>query len=418
MQDIDQNMDDLFRKAADHYPLKINDSRWDELAAVINRSQVNKPLVKKSITGKYIGLLLLFAALLLTDGIIVSFTRGNNAIQTIHSSLESKTNPASVFKNEEKDPSKKEEKLRPLTKRYESLAFQVVSNYSTEINAKERITFQSKNFIGVDNQSKMPAGKITGNNNTLVANKLGIETIYTKDVKTIEKNIDPVINPGKEALVKNEEPVTNAIKKRISLSRPMMGLYIGLVAGPLIDEVKNQGLKKTGYSGGMIAGYQLSKHVAVETGILFASKPYFSTGKYFSMDKITNAMPAGMQVLSLEGKNKVWELPLKLKYDFFNRNKRNFFATAGITSSVMTYEKNNYLVNMNGSQQTMISSYKNKSRSLISTFDISAGYELKTGNSNKLRIEPYIQIPLKGMGIGSMPMISTGLRLGITKFTN
>ena len=80
-------------------------------------------------------------------------------------------------------------------------------------------------------------------------------------------------------------------------------------------------------------------------------------------------------------------------------------------------DKNNYLVSMNGSQQTMISSYKNKSRSLAASFDISAGYEHKIGKSNYMRIEPYIQIPLKGMGVGSMPMISSGLRIGITKFT-
>ena len=73
---------------------------------------------------------------------------------------------------------------------------------------------------------------------------------------------------------------------------------------------------------------------------------------------------------------------------------------------------------MNGAQQTMISSYKNKSRSLAATLDISAGYEHKLGKSNYFRVEPYVQIPLKGMGVGSMPMISSGLRIGITKFTN
>ncbi|HJS55404.1 MAG TPA: hypothetical protein VJ765_12700, partial [Chitinophagaceae bacterium] len=84
----------------------------------------------------------------------------------------------------------------------------------------------------------------------------------------------------------------------------------------------------------------------------------------------------------------------------------------------ITYEKNNYLVEMSGVQQTMNGAYKNKSRSLAATFDISAGYEHKIGKSNYFRIEPYIQFPLKGMGVGSMQMISTGLRIGVTKFTN
>ena len=129
-------------------------------------------------------------------------------------------------------------------------------------------------------------------------------------------------------------------------------------------------------------------------------------------------MPSGMDILSLEGANHTLEIPVKIKYDFLHGDKSNFFSSAGITSYIMTHEKNDYLVTMNGVQQTMISSYKNKSRSFAATLDISAGYEHKIGRSNYFRIEPYIQIPLKGMGVGSMQMVSTGLRIGITKFTN
>ncbi len=136
------------------------------------------------------------------------------------------------------------------------------------------------------------------------------------------------------------------------------------------------------------------------------------------MDKIGSSMPPGMEIVSLEGNNYVWELPVKMKYDFINRNKNNFFLSAGVTSYIMTYEKNNYLVKMNGTQQTMVSSYKNKSKSLAATFDIGAGYEYKIGKSIHLRIEPYLQIPLKGMGVGSMRMLSSGLRVGLIKFTN
>ena len=128
-------------------------------------------------------------------------------------------------------------------------------------------------------------------------------------------------------------------------------------------------------------------------------------------------MPVGMEILSLEGNNYVLEIPVKLKYDFSYRTKSNFFLSAGITSYIKTHEKNDYLVLINGLQQNMISSYKNKSRSLAATFDISIGYEHKISKSNHIRIEPYLQIPLKGMGVGSMSMVSTGFRIGLTKFT-
>ena len=70
MQDIEQNMEDLFRKAADNYPLKINDSRWDDIAPAILNEPVDLPVVKKRSFRKYTGLLLLFLSLLISDGII------------------------------------------------------------------------------------------------------------------------------------------------------------------------------------------------------------------------------------------------------------------------------------------------------------------------------------------------------------
>ena len=235
----------------------------------------------------------------------------------------------------------------------------------------------------------------------------------------IEQKMFPVgikTMPGKDKTDQRESEVQ--VDKAEKEAKHSTGLYIGAVAGLLFDEIENQGLKKTGFSLGIISGYQFKNRLSFESGLLFAKKPYYSTGRYFKMDKMGSSMPSGMDILSLEGANHTLEIPVKIKYDFLHGDKSNFFSSAGITSYIMTHEKNDYLVTMNGVQQTMISSYKNKSRSFAATLDISAGYEHKIGRSNYFRIEPYIQIPLKGMGVGSMQMVSTGLRIGITKFTN
>ncbi len=123
-----------------------------------------------------------------------------------------------------------------------------------------------------------------------------------------------------------------------------------------------------------------------------------------------------MEIVSLEGSTGVLEIPVKFKYNFRQKNNKYIFSSAGITSYILTREKNNYLLLVNGSQQNMVSSYKNKSRSFAATLDISMGYEHKIGKFNYMRIEPYVQIPLKGMGVGSIPVMSSGLRIGLAKF--
>lgn len=50
----------------------------------------------------------------------------------------------------------------------------------------------------------------------------------------------------------------------------------------------------------------------------------------------------------------------------------------------------------------------------FSIFQLSAGYEFAVNGKTKIRIEPYVKMPLQGIGIGSLPISSTGLYLGIT----
>ena len=39
----------------------------------------------------------------------------------------------------------------------------------------------------------------------------------------------------------------------------------------------------------------------------------------------------------------------------------------------------------------------------------------KLGTVGDLRIEPYVKLPLNGLGLGSLPLRSTGIYLGITR---
>lgn len=415
MQDIEQNMDELFQKAAANYPLKINDSQWDDLVPALLNKAVNPPVTKKTSSGKYATWLLLFISLLLTDGIITNTLKTKKSIPFFHSSAENKTNlPVITDETIDYTNNKSAEKKPPSQKYYTQQTPPSIGVNSSQPFIKETAQRQVTRYKAGKKKNKYSPEAATLYQNPLSITGSGTANNTTVSVAAISQ---PSFSEANKTIYEKENLTLkeNTIEKKET--HYQTGIYLGAVAGPLFDEVKNQGLKKAGFSIGIIAGYQFKNHLSVETGFLFAKKPYFSSGKYFSMDKLSNSMPPDMKILSLEGNNCVWEIPVRIKYDFLYGNKNNFFSSAGITSYIMTHEKNNYLVSMNGAQQSMISSYKNMSRSLAATFDISVGYEHTIGKNNHFRIEPYIQIPLKGMGVGSMPMISSGLRIGITKFT-
>ena len=47
MQQVNENMEDLFRKAAENYPLNTDTANWDEIAARLNTLQPSLPVTRK-----------------------------------------------------------------------------------------------------------------------------------------------------------------------------------------------------------------------------------------------------------------------------------------------------------------------------------------------------------------------------------
>ena len=101
------------------------------------------------------------------------------------------------------------------------------------------------------------------------------------------------------------------------------------------------------------------------------------------------------------------------KYNF-SKKKNSFYGKAGISTYLMTKENNNYNAVVSGQQQNINSTYTNTHCYTAATVNIGAGYQFGITKKLKIGIEPYLQIPLKGIGIGYMPVTSTGIQLVLT----
>ena len=400
MQDIEENLDELFRKAAGNYPVKVKESQWEIIAGKLDEADNNATTGRE--TGRVnlhgFGLLMIFLMLSLTlaEGIM-------------------KHKPGSPEPN-----ARRNEINKPTPASLKTIAaVQIKEKFSPERRSGKITPSQFPATDSRPGEIAATAGRmkqpdpIRGDK---VLNHFAID--FPARPVIINKQLIPENKTG----FANASPHSNYPLERENWKAPdspsRQGFYYGLQAGPLFDEVKSQGWKQAGFSMGLVAGYRLNKKFSLETGLIYAKKPYYSSGRYFSMEKLESTMPQDMKIVSLEGKNMVWEIPVKTRFEFLKNEKGNFFSAAGITSYILTHEKNKYLVTVNGSQSTMISSYRNMSNSVASTLDLSAGYEHRIDNQKQIRIEPYVQVPIRGMGVGSMPMISAGVRIGIIRFAN
>ena len=385
MQDIDNNMDDLFRKAVDNYTLQAGESSWDIIVSQLSDDLATASAENNHIKGTVTNGIILLAFLLipLSTAMLSFYNTGNALMRAGNSAYHLNILP--------------QQQVNSITL---SRPSGQTSSIKLAVNKIEA------------NGTSAPFYTNEMHTNTPVITQAGAEE---KASKNNTAAVDLSVNSNKlpEAVASNQQKVT-ADKQPITItahSPQKPYLYAGITTGFAFNEVKNQGFRKPGFDIGVIAGYSVNKNISLEIGLVYSRKYYFSDGKYFSMDKMSGSMPADMKVLSLQGSSNLYQVPVAIKYDIVHRKASNFFSTAGISSYILTKEKNDYQTSVNGVQQSMKGMYKNVSAGLASSIDMSIGYEHTIRKGADIRIQPYLQIPLKGMGMGSMQVLSAGMHI-------
>src|SRR6185437_3399278 len=189
------------------------------------------------------------------------------------------------------------------------------------------------------------------------------------------------------------------------------GLYAGIIAGPDFSKVKSEDFMKPGFSAGIFLGYQINNRLFAETGFTNGTKYYSSDGQVFH--EAGAAMPDGMVVNNLQSYSRVLEIPVKIGYRVYNKNRFSLFVAAGVSAYIMTMEKNNYNVTMNGTEEKMVGIYEKHNVKTPAEFNLSTGWEYHLKGLMNIRIEPYLKLPLQGIGVGKLPVTSAGLQIGI-----
>ncbi len=385
MQRLEHDMDELSQKAAENYPLKPGDSNWETIASRLtdNPVGIKKPARSTVNRKKYLlAAILLLAALLLTD-IVLRYNdeRGSG----------------SVINREEKGSRQENKQAHSNTRIDED---EVLSSDISVIPTTSQYQNDpvEKKFIETEYDFQLINERYY--DQVAKADKIATEpaNMIRTDLLTIKGRSSPITEVKKANNIFNQ--------------RNEKGFYWGLLAGPQFSEVKQQGMERSGFDAGVLAGYRLNKNLAIESGLFFSAKYYYSDAQYFKMAP-DPTMPANMVLMDLRGRSNVMEIPIKLRYDFINKPSNKFFTTAGLSSYLLTKENNNYHAMVNGTENYMEKSYKENSVYGAASVNIGAGFEHRIVNQMLIRLEPYLQIPVKGIGVGSMPVTSAGIHIGI-----
>jgi len=156
---------------------------------------------------------------------------------------------------------------------------------------------------------------------------------------------------------------------------------------------------------GLSIGVGITKKISLQTGLNYGSKNYSAKGYEYTFSN-PNVQPL---IESIQAKCKVLEVPLRASYNVFEKQNQSIELNGGLSSYFMLKEGYVYKYkDVNRNDRTR--EFTNENQHFLSVLDLSATYNIKLKNTKMaLGIEPYVKIPLSGIGEGNVPLKSSGI---------
>ena len=419
MQYVNDDMDELFRRAAENYPLDTNSANWNKVLAGLQDQNINSTVPeKKRNNGRFLWLLLLLPLGFVCNqlyspgsqtetGFSKSGQVNENAVSKTHSTVQ-KNNNSQLDQHKEIT-----DNLTPIADIHSNdQQVESANTYSSVNNPYKKSSVKNYHSSNTTPYSD----ELNAGTNTTNFNSQNEDMLFTRNyVSGIPYNIlgeSPSVVPAR-SLNPSINSTTEKTASNIQVAKRKK-FYVGLMGGLDATTIKFQKVEDAGFNFGLLLGYQFNKKWSIESGAYLEKKYYYSDGKYFNTSKLY--MPSNARIEDLSGNCKMIEVPVAAKYNFSTRKQSSWFGVVGLSSYFMLQENYtyNYYYGATGPVPHK-KEYKDGSTHIFSNLSISGGYTHRLGNFADVRIEPYLKLPISGMGIGSLPFFSTGLQVGVTK---
>lgn len=432
----DDDIEDVYRQFAEHYPLKAGDSGWDELEAKLYGSntggaQMQKPATGNAFIKRYS--YLVAALLLLVAGAfgVYEYKAGKKLLPESSVNNDKGIQKPEVPGTALQSNAMGDDAVNHTGKREENSSSPVNANTggnSMPLTGGKTLKIKSKDAIRVGNagisvNGAFPVTEVANRTRALMEGGKQPEeivpgaerdnTVPVLQVKNLLQNSNTAARQG----LHNELPaIETSAGKKIAPVAPnafKKRFYISVLAGPDVSMVKFQGGSNVGVSGGILGGIKLSKGFSLEAGLLLERKNYFSAGKYFNKTTIGMTDP-GEEVSSVNGESHFVEVPIIARFSLANKRHGNFFAAAGLSSYITQRERYDVEVNRPAGQERRDTDDDTWLVNPFSVMHLSAGYSYNINARSSLQAEPYLKLPLYGIGRGLLPITSTGVYIKYT----
>jgi len=415
----DKDLDRLSREASDQYDVDQNTSGWDKLEHRLNKEL---PVQKEKERKRFLWMLLLLV--MITGGGLFIMLQQNPETGIVTN----KSNPAEQTASANKDQNTIAANEQKTQAKPQDL--QKANNQKDNIKIiDENPTTQGEETVVGDDRVK-----ITRNSVNQTRQKKSIPLVK-KSNDYNQKQSDPIVSTNKDESISKqkesiplvdkkddvaitakaeEKPVENAKtgKKTASKNNSKQNnsrFAIGLLTGIDKSSVHSVSDNNLGYSIGLTGQFNISKRWSVSTGLIYTKKEYTAAGEDYHPPK--HYWTYYVDLKKVSGDCQMLEIPLNVRYNIIQNTKSQWFASAGLSTYLMMNQNYRYYYYFTGMPSERDWNRSDDTTHLLSIVNLSAGFEKSISRTLSIQAEPYLKIPLSGMGFGEMDINSYGLYL-------
>ena len=158
--------------------------------------------------------------------------------------------------------------------------------------------------------------------------------------------------------------------------------------------------------------YTIGKHFTLQAQFAKTRKVYVTDRKGYN--PAAGSLLIHIDTLKVNADCKVWDIPVNLRYSFAGNIKSSFFISTGLSSYIMKKEIYDFAYYDRGVYNTKQRIIKNENKHSFCNLNLSVGYQYWLNKKWSIESEPYLKLPLNGVGAGKVKLTSAGVFFGLT----
>lgn len=221
-----------------------------------------------------------------------------------------------------------------------------------------------------------------------------------------DKNASPANESNQPPAVNNQPGTAPATGSNATAAKKprKRGFDAGITLGPDYNTTPTLKNGRLGFGGGLLIRYHINSNFYLSTGAAYTKKLYDARDEdYYS------AYPTNYKKIAADCN--VLDVPLNVHYTFLHRPKSSWSVMAGASSYFMLKEKYEYYTNSGGKYKR---EFNNKNQHYFSVLNVGVSYERETPGRINWALQPYVKLPLGGVGEGKVNLYSAGVSLQVT----